>query len=244
MAQENFWDQDAYATAASAAKSASSRPGGRAKTTPQDMMELREASAKAQTEREARLDYNSTARAVTDMNTGPWKARWLDAITPDEDGGWMDGIGAVLGALPKAFVSDKTMGARDQLKTISAQVALKGSQQMKGSSSDKDTALMRMAGVSPYKGVAENNRILAAAQRNSVIEEARALFKSKWISKMGSMSNARPDGMTYEQGLRETDRRAAQIYEQSIRRSLPAPPPKRKVAPGGRRVLDIHGNPV
>jgi hypothetical protein len=240
---DNFWDGDAFATVSSAKASRTTNPR-RVPTTSQDMDELREASAKAQAERDARLDYNSTARAVTDMKTGPWKAKWLDMITPDEDGGWLDPIGAAIGAPFRAFVDDKTAAARDQLKTVGARVALQGSQQMKGSSSDKDTALMRMAGVSAYKGVGENNRILAAAQRDSIISEARALFKSKWISKMGSMSNPRPDGVTYEQALRETDRRANKIYEDSTRRKLPPPPPKRRGTTTGRTVLDIQGNPV
>lgn len=149
MAEDNWWASSPFATAASATASNGS---GRAKTTAQDMQVIRDASARAETERDARRTYAATRRAVAQMDTGPMKASFLDSITPEEDGTpILDTIGAVLGAPARLFVSDKTWAARDHLKTVSAKVALAGSQQMKGSSSDKDTALMRMAGVSPYK---------------------------------------------------------------------------------------------
>jgi hypothetical protein len=239
MAEDNWWSSDPYATVA-AAKGGGSR--GRAKTTPQDMMLLRDSTSKAEAERTARQDYASARRAVTDMDTGPLKAAYLDAITPEQDGGVLDKIGGFLGAPLRLLVSDKTMAARDQLKTLSAQTALKGSQMMKGSSSDKDTALMRTAGLSDYKGRAENYRILDAADRESAIEQHRATLKSKWISRYGSISAPGPNGISYE----EAAARQQALVNRALdvrRRGLPKPPPSRRTS-SGRTVIDINGNPI
>ncbi len=240
MAEDNWWAKDSYATAAAAKGSA--QPTGRAKTTPQDMQMLRDSTARAEAERNARRDYASTKRAVLDMGTGPAKARYLDAITPEQDGGIMDTIGGLLGTPLRWFVSDKTMGARDQLKTLGAQTALKGSQMMKGSSSDKDTALMRSAGVSDYKGVRENLRILREADRTSAIEQHRATLKAKWIGRYGSLSAPAPNGMTYEDAATRQERIVNQAMD--IReRGIPKPPPKTKRAPApSRTVIDMNGN--
>ena len=140
-------------------------PAQPGKTSPQDRTALNAASAKAASERDAQRTYDAASRAVDDMGTGPGKAKWLDAIMPDEstNSGWSavpdmlsDGLGVILGTPFRALTNQKTLDARDHLKTVSANVALAGSQQMKGSSSDKDTALMRMSGLSTYKGIKEN----------------------------------------------------------------------------------------
>lgn len=238
MAEDNWWAGDAYATAASAkASTLPSVPPGvrsRAKPTAKDMADLSAASSKAQAERDAARQYAATEMAVRTMDTGPWKAQWLDAIMPDEDGGWADGIGSTLGLAVRPLISDRTLEARDHLKTVGAQTSLNGSQQMKGSSTDKDMAIMRMAGVSPYKSKAENLRILNAAKAEGRVSQARALFASSWISKYGSVANAAPRGMTYEQGLAKFERGLSQPSPR------PAPPSIRKAS--GRAVYDLNGN--
>jgi hypothetical protein len=199
------------------------------KPTGQDLADLSAASAKAQAERDAARTYRSARQAVHDMGTGPWTAKWLDAITPDEDGGMLDTIGAVLGSPFRALVSDKTLAARDQLRTVNAQVALAGSQQMKGSSSDKDTALMRLAGIGPYKTVAENERILRQAAYESRLEDMRASAKANWIAAHGSLANAAQDGSTFQQRLQAMESGFRAPTSPPLR---PAPPPVRKPASG------------
>jgi hypothetical protein len=218
--------------------------GGRVKPTADDLKELREAGGRAEAERDAAREYVGAARSVKTMGTGPWKAWALDAITPDQDGGIMDAVGATLGAPLRALVSDKTLQARDHLNTINAKVALTGSQQMKGSSSDKDTALMRLGGIGPYKTEAENNRIIKQALYDSGLAQTRSKFKSYWIGKFGSISNPSPNGMTFEQGLAGAEK----AFQRNLaaKKGPPAPPPSvRKAAGSGSRVVyDINGNPI
>lgn len=241
MADDNWWASSPFATAASA--KASTTAIGRAQTTPQDMMMLRDSTAKAETERRARRDYAATRRAVQDMKTSPSWAGYLDAITPEQDGNFLDKVGGFLGTPLRAFVSTKTMDARDRLKTVSAQVALAGSQQMKGSSSDKDTALMRLSGVSDYKGRKENLRILDDAARQGAIEEHRATLKAQWINRFGSISAPGPRGLSYEQVAAQQEKTVneAMDYRQGLRsppRQLPQAPPKRRGQAASRPAAD------
>ncbi len=214
---------------------------GKAKTTQQDMMLLRDSTAKAEAERNARREYAATRQAVLTMNTGPTKAGYLDAITREPGGDMLDMIGGAIYSPLRAFVSQSTADARDHLKTVSAQTALKGSQMMKGASSDKDTALMRMAGVSDYKGVNENLRLLRSAERESAIEQHRATLKSKWISRFGSISAPGPHGLTYEEAASRQEaqvNRAMDIRE----KGLPKPPPSKRGR--GPVEIDLNGRRV
>jgi len=218
---------------------AGAAPGSPVKTTPQDMKAMTDASAKAESERDSLRTYAGAGKAVDDMDTGPVKAAWLDAIVPDEDGGILDKIGGILGTVARPFVSQKTLDARDQLKTVNANVALAGSQQMKGSSSDKDTALMRLSGIGPAKRPAENHRIIDEAIYNSGREQARALVTADWIGKYGSLSNRSRNGMTFE----EAKQRAERYYDQRQQaRKMPKAPPSKR---GGKTLtIDLDGNPI
>lgn len=233
MAGEQWWLEDDFATAASAKKSfgGPASSGGDAKTYAGDVAELRDASNKASAERDLTRDYGVTEKAVRDFDTGPVKARFLDMVLPDQDGGIMDTVGATVGLLARPFISDKTIAARDHLNTVSAQSALVGSGQMSGSSSDKDTALMRTAGVSPYKSTTENLRIMKAAKRDSGLEQVRAGMKSLWITRFGSIANPAPNGLSFERALGDAEK---DFLGQGRRAALPKPPPSalRKPATG------------
>lgn len=195
-----------------------------------DQEALAEASRIAQSERDAMREYSQAESAVRRMDTGPVKARYLDAITPEEDGGVLDAVGGFLGTPLRWMVDDDTFAARDHLRTVNAGVALEGSSQMKGSSSDKDTALMRMAGVSPYKTVTENQRIIREARRHSGLSQVRAKTRARWINLHGSLSAQNGSGRSYEDFLTATEsayNRRMDALERGDRETATAPPPRR-----------------
>lgn len=210
------------------------------RSTPQDRTALNAASAKAQTERDAMRDYDVTERAVRAMSTGPMKAGFLDAITPSEQGGFWDTAGAIAGLIPRAFISQDTLDARDTLNTVAARSVTRGQTLPPGPASDRDVALARTAGVSPYKGVKENLRIIEAARRDSGLEQARNLLRSKWISRFGSTSQASPNGMTFEeaQQIAERDFLKEPGSKSARPRGLPKPPP-RKSPPSGWSIQKV-----
>lgn len=206
----------------------------RTKPTDDDMKALISASDKASAERDAADQYDSLGKAVDEFGTSPTRAWMYDALLPNQDGGFWDSVGAGIGLIPSLFMSDKTLKARDHLNTASARVALDGSQQMKGSSSDKDTALMRTAGVSPYKSMAENHRIIDQAKRDGEVEQTRALLLSRWISKFGSLATPSPNGMTFEQAQQIAERDVLKKPGAASARpqGLPKPPPRKSPPPG------------
>lgn len=243
MADDNWWASAPFATAASARTATSAPP--RAKTTPQDMQILRDSSALAETERDARRTYASTRAAVKQMGTGALKASFLDSITPEEDGTpVLDEIGAALGLLARPFINDSTWTARDQLKTVGAKVALSAAQQQKGTASDRDMAQMRMSGVNPYKSVTENLRILDEAERQGAFAQHRATLKSQWISRYGSISQPGPRGMSFEQVAAAQDKQVQQALDVRAKGLPAAPPSVRRGSSRGRTVIDMNGNRV
>jgi hypothetical protein len=203
----------------------------------QDRTVMNAASAEAQHERDASRMYSDTEGAVKAMGTGPVKATMLDLITPDEDDSYLGKVfGSTVGALARAVVPQKLLNARDQLKTVNARVALEGSKDMKGSSSDKDTALMRLAGIGPSKLEPENLRIIQQARYNSGLAQARALLTNQWIAQNGSLANPNRHGTTFEQAKQFAER----DYDRRMR--MPSAPPR--VRSGAPVTIDIHGNPI
>lgn len=230
--QDDWWSDQPLATAADAKMYGGN--GGRAATSPQDRVALNAASAKAQTERDAMRDYDATERAVRTMETGPIKAAVIDAITPSENGGFWDGVGGVVGLLPRVFGYPErdTMDARDTLNTIAARSVTRGQTLPPGPASDRDVALARTASVNPYKGVKENLRIIEAARRDSGLEQTRNLLRSKWISKFGSTSQPSPNGMTFEEAQQIAENDYLKVPGSRSARPMlrPAPPSTRKKA--------------
>jgi len=233
----NWWDNDPFATAADVK---SSGVGGKGNTSPQDRTALNAASAKAQTERDAMRDYDMTERAVRTMNTGPMKAGFLDAITPSEDGGFLDAAGAIVGLIPRAFISQDTLDARDTLNTVSARSVTRGQALPPGPASDRDVALARTAAVSPYKGINENLRIIEAARRDSGLEQTRNLLRSKWISRFGSTSQASPSGMTFEEAQQVAERGFLKELSSKSAVPRPAPPSTRKSRNAGWSIQKVE----
>lgn len=216
--------------------------GAKEKTTAQDQKTAADYSATAAAERDALRTYANAAGSVERFNTGPIKSRLMDAIMPDEDGGFWDAVGATVGAVARPFVSQKTIEARDQLKTVNANVALAGSNLMKGSSSDKDTALMRLSGMGPSKTVAENKRIIRDATYNSGLSQTRALVASNWLAEHGSLTAPGHNGMTFQKALMFAEKQYDKHIQASrAARKLPKAPPRRR---GGPITIDLDGNPI
>lgn len=229
----------------------------KAKTLAKDMDILKEASAKAQAERDTVRTYDQAEQAVKRLDTGPFQGMWMDAITPDNNGFW-DGVGGFVGTPFRAFYSDQALEDRDQINTVNANAALAASANLKGAASDRDMALMRLTGLQTGKTKAENLRIIRDARLQSGLEQARAKYKARWISKYGSLSAPAPSGASFEEALQVGEQAYVKAYKARMAgKPLPRPKPKPKAtkkpsrvprkAPPRRRstvTIDIHGNPV
>lgn len=229
MPQKNPWERDWGGTAPKAPKSYG-----------EDRKALIAAQDKAQGERDAQRDYDSTAKAVKDMGTGPVHSMLLDMALPD-DGGFWDTLGAAtIGTVARPFIKQRTIDARDQLKTFQSEQIIGGANRLKGPASDKDTAMARLLGVGPGRTESENMRIIAKARQDSVLSQARAQAKAQWISRYGSLSSPGPNGLSSEQYLQGVD----QHTMQSLSRPRSAPPSVRSQKQHGGIVIDLNGNRV
>lgn len=223
--------------------------GGRVKTTPDDMKMLKESSERASMERDSLRTYAGAGAAAGRLKTGPMQAWWMDAITPEEGGGFWDSVGGVIGTPFRAMYSDQDWADRDHLKTVNAKVATAASQDLKGAASDRDMALLRISGIGAGKQLSENQRIIKDASYQSGLNQMRARLTSMWISRNGSVSNPDPNGRTFEDSIQNGER----LYEQQFKKRyselttkkkpLPKAPP-RKPSAFPALTIDINGNPI
>jgi hypothetical protein len=227
----------------------------RATTTPDDRKALVAAQGKASAERDAVRQYLGASRAVSNMGPGPVKAAWMDTITPVEGerggrtladlaAGVVGTIATPIGAALRHLQDGRTWQARDQLNTVAANAALSRTSQLKGAASDKDMAMIRMAGVSPYKTEGENRRIINDAIYQSKLEGLRAQLTSQWIGNNGSLTAKSPEGETFEGYLTRGERRYGERFAElqaDRKRGLPKPPPSRRTT-DGMVTIDMDGN--
>lgn len=235
---DGFWVKDsAYVPSA-----------GKARTTAEDVKDLTQATETAETERQALRDYAATHAAVLKMGSDPGRGSRYDMMTAEEGGGMWDAVGGLLGTPFRAITPRGRYDGYQHLKTVSAKTALTGSQMMKGASSDKDTAIMRQAGVGPYKTVKENLRVLDKAREDAGLSQARARAKAYWIGKFGSQAAAAPDGTTLADILQMTDRSYYSEFDRREKaRKAGTPLPRRPQPLPGRKGptrIDINGTPV
>jgi hypothetical protein len=244
MADNNWWENDAFATAADVTASTS---GGRAKTTDVDRKEALAARKISAAERDSQRVYQDMGRAVDTFGTGPNWASYVDAITPSPDDGLITAaLKGTVGAAARAVsISRPVAEARTRIDTARAKLTVLGDKSMKGVLTDKDTALLRLSGIDTYKPPAENHRVIREAQRDSEVRQARALMTDRWISKFGSLTAAAPNGMTFEDAQMRAEKDLLRNHWAPKPSTLPkAPPSTRKKAGKGLVVIDIHGNPV
>lgn len=224
------------------------QPTVKADTDATDKKSLNDASELAQTERDATRMYVGALKAAANMGplgTGPVTGWALDALTPtdaeDSYTAWatnpLKSAGrAAIGRL----VPDRTWNAHAHLKTVNAKVALANSNALKGTASNSDMALLRVAGMGPYKPLGENRRIVKQAIEDSGRSQARALAKAKWISEYGSTAAPGRGGGTFEKYQRIVENKYDRLRS-SRRSNLPTPPPRTKKA-SGPVTFDMDGN--
>lgn len=157
-------------------------------------------------------------------------------------------IGSAVGAIPAAtglgWFSNKSVQGRQHLQTAVARATMSGANVLKGPASDKDTALARMANLSPDKSARENNRILDVAEREGGLAQTRAQLKSQWIGRFGSIGNLSPNGMSFEKALAIAEKDFNDHFRKPASGPRPAPPSTRKGRSAGPVVIDLNGNRI
>lgn len=238
--RKGMWVRDTSAPTASAP----TRP----KTTAADQKAVNEGSARAQAERDTGHIYDQAEQAVKRLDTGPVQSWWMDAITPEPDGGVMDGIGAFLGTPFRWAYDSQDWADRDHLNTVNANAAIAASANVKGAASDRDMALMRLTGLQTGKTKEENLRIINEARRQSALSQWRERLRSQWVTRFGSLSAPAPSGASFEEVIQGGEEAFNAEYSRrsSGKRGRPkAPPqPSRSSSQSSGVTIDLNGNIV
>jgi hypothetical protein len=177
--------------------------------------------------------YGDVRGAIERFNPGPLKGTLYGALMPDEGGGFWDGLGAVVGAIPRSVGIISPQDQDDYARINSARAERIGirSQDQAGVQARNDEIQFKLADISPYKSKTVNKEIIGRAEREAIQDKLRAAVESRWVTKYGSIANASPSGRTFNQALN-----MARDHFQSGGKPTaprPAPPSTRKAAKAG-----------
>jgi hypothetical protein len=206
------------------AGSANDGDATKAKTYGEDRKAAMAARQLAAAERDAQQTYQALGQAVDTFDTAP---------SPDD--GWISGaLKGTVGTAVRALIPDSVENARSHINTARAQLQVLGDKSLKGPLTDKDMALLRLKGVDTYKLPEENRRVIREAQRDSEVRQLRALMTDRWISRFGSLTQASPNGTSFEDAMQGAEKDLIRNHwtpKPPARRSLPTPPPSVRSKP-------------
>lgn len=208
---------------------------------PIDKKSLMEAQAKADTAMRGLRLYGDMDDAVTRFDPGPSKGMFYSAMMPDDDAGIIGNIGSTIGSMVRAtgIMPKKTQDAWQELQAAGAErVGVRGQEQA-GVEARNDEIQFKLADVSPLKSAAVNRKVIARARSEVQQDAIRADMEARWVSKYGSIANASPIGMTFNQALASARKRFAELQ---AKRKLPNAPPSAKA--GGVVTYDLNGNRI
>lgn len=181
-------------------------PGtGRRALTKAEEKVLNELNAQAASAAETRNQVLAARQASRRLRPGPYRGMFLDAAIPEEGGGILDRVGALvvgapaslLGAIDQQDVEDYTT-----LKGIGSERVLEEQIKQKGPQTESDAARLAATEISRYKpdsvNLEKSNRSLALSDR----VERRARFYTEWAHKYG-LNGLDPQGRSVEEAFQQ-----------------------------------------
>lgn len=199
----------------------------KAKTSAQDQKALTEGSDRAAAAGQSLRLYDNVTPALERFDPGPVKGSIYGMVMPNDGGGFWDGLGAVVGTPIRALLPQQDKDDYQRIDAARAErVALRQKEQ-KGPQTDKDATLYGKADIGANKSLSTNRKIVRDNKTESHLTQVRALLQSKWVGRYGSLSQASPNGTTFEQALRFAEK---DFLQSKARRS--APPSTRRAAAG------------
>lgn len=127
-------------------------------------------------------DYREVARVLDRSQMTPVKASMLNALTPQEGGGFFDAIGGWIGSkvLPQQTIDDfQTLRGLQSGRVMDAQIAQKGPQ------TEADAARLQLAEVSPWKTKQANIAVMKRGMADATLAKRKLPFFQRWANKYG-----------------------------------------------------------
>lgn len=207
LAEDGQWHR-LGATAGGGAKGASAPHS----LTVQDRNSLNALLGQAASANETKIQYDSAGKAIKDFAPGPWKGAFYDAMLPQEGGGFMDKVGAMIGAPLRAIgaLPQKQIDAYQRLKGLSSERVLEGQIAQKGPQTDSDAARLQLTEISPYKSADANEQVIQSGAAKADRAMARAPFYTQWANKYG-LNGVDENGASVEQAFQAQGNRGFKV---------------------------------
>jgi hypothetical protein len=172
--------------------------GGR--SAQQDVKFLNDLSTQAADASEVERIYNRAAKDIHDFHTGPYRGRFMQMMTPDDQGGILDTIGGVVGAVPRALgaITPKDTTDYQKLSSLQQYRVLSEQTRQKGVQTEGDAARIKLAEISPSKTIDANMDIINNGLARMRRVQAKASFYTQWANKLG-LHGTNEQGQTADQ---------------------------------------------
>lgn len=191
-------------------------PGGGAKMSPQAQKFLNDLSTAAQGARETGKIYDEAGKAVSTLQPGPNRGRFLEIATPEEGGGILDTLGAiVVGAPARAIgaITPEETNAYQTLRALQSSNVLTRQIEQKGPQTESDAARLMLTELSPSKSEAVNKEIVERGRHKTRREQAKAIFYTRFANKWG-LNGTSPHGHTADElWAKQGDAITRQLFE-------------------------------
>jgi hypothetical protein len=183
---------------------ASASSGGEAKA--QDRTGLLDAATRSTAASKSLRLYDSVQPAIDRFNGGPFKGTMYDMVMPNEGGGFLDNLGAVVGAPVRAILPGQDKDDYQRINSAKAERIGLRSMEQKGVMAKNDEIQFKAADISASKPRSVNSDIIARQRTESQLTKMRSLLESKWVARYGSTSKASPNGTSFLQASEDAER--------------------------------------
>lgn len=176
-------------------------PGGKS-LSKEDSVFLNKLSTQAGAAGETQRIYEQAGKDIATLKPGPNRGRFLQMAIPEEGGGILDTLGAlVIGAPAKltGAINDKEVEAYQRLKGLQAGNVLTRQLEQSGPQTESDAARLALTEISPSKGVDANASIIKEGTAKTRRAQAKAAFYRMYANKWGSLNAVTPHGYTVDQ---------------------------------------------
>jgi hypothetical protein len=143
-------------------------------------------------------DITAAQAAVDRFKPAPGRGSAYSWAVPEDDDmaitAWLKNrVGDIAG------LSDEDRNAYQTLLGLQNQSVLNSQIEQKGPQTESDAARMKLAGISPNKGIGPNAVLLAEQQYDVLMKKQRPSYYEKWANKYGSTHALNKDGKTVDE---------------------------------------------
>lgn len=171
------------------------------KQSPQAQAFLNTLSQQAADAGETRRVYDRAREDVHSLKPGPYRGALMQAATPEDNGGILDRLGAVvIGAPLRAIgaITPKETEAYQRLRGLQSQQVLQAQLAQKGPQTESDAARLMLTEISPSKLSSVNEDIINKGVAKTERARAKAAFYTKWANKYG-LNATNPQGQSADE---------------------------------------------